>query len=142
MTIEVSEYTLEESPEEQIGGGGVPGVPSDPSMPSTHPRKILNGLGGALRAKGGVALLPTATNRWVGAALRQLLSLPARPLAGCKKRLLIQLSTCCAPPGAPSPRAAERGRAPRRAPGLLTGRKRAARGRPRPLPASGRTAPL
>lgn len=117
-------------------------MPSDPSTPSTHPRKILNGLGRALGAKGGVALLPAATNPWVGAALRQLPSLPARPLAGCKKRLLIPLSTCCAPPSAPSPRAAERARAPRRAPGLLTGRKQAARGRPRPPSASGRSAPL
>lgn len=140
MTIELSEYTLEERPKGQIGGGV--GVPSDLSMSSTHPRKILNGLGRALGAKGGVALLPAATNPWVGAALRQLPSLPARPLAGCKKRLLIPLSTCCAPPSAPSPRAAERARAPRRAPGLLTGRKQAARGRPRPPSASGRSAPL
>lgn len=38
MTVELPEYdTLEESPGGQIGGGGGPGVPSDPYLPLTPP---------------------------------------------------------------------------------------------------------
>lgn len=74
---------------------------------------------------------PPPTAGWVQLAGSCVLSRLRRP--GCEKRLLIP---CCAPPAALSPRAAERARAPWRMQGRLTWRKRAARGRPRPPPAS------
>lgn len=81
MTIGLPEYdTLEESwgggrRLEEVGGPRVLLTPLCHSRPHPTPprQKIVNGLGGALGAKGGVALLPAAaTNGWVGAARRRL----------------------------------------------------------------------
>lgn len=54
-----------------------PSVPPTPTPPPPPARRLLNGLGGALGAEGEVALLPAATNGWVGAAGRRPPSLPA-----------------------------------------------------------------